>query len=216
MHPSSGLVRPLRRRLQPLSVVRVALPPRSRLKVINVSFCFFCVYRSFSFESISSYVSFESRSYLNSVITPYWFAPRVLSLGLFLSFLFVGFFFSLSNAEFCLYCFRSCMGKKTCYDSATSPPSSPSDLSVSWSRLVGRENIRPYRSRIQPLSDFILIPSWKRTKFFILNFFRRKMVFFGVFQLFLLVIFWCFSIFWGCFLRNLATNLVMPTSAKNQ
>jgi hypothetical protein len=43
-----------------------------------------------------------------------------------------------------------------CYDSATSPPSPPSDHSVSWSRLVGRENTYPYRSRIQPPSDFIL------------------------------------------------------------
>ena len=45
---------------------------------INVSFLFICVSRSFSFESISSYVSFETRSYLNSVITPYLFSPRVL------------------------------------------------------------------------------------------------------------------------------------------
>ena len=39
-------------------------------------------------------------------------------------------------------------------------PSSPSDLSISWSRLFGRENTRPYRSRIQHLSDFILWRSW--------------------------------------------------------
>jgi hypothetical protein len=96
IHPPSGLVWPLRQRLQPISVVRVALPPRPRLKIINVSFCFICVSRSFSFESISSYVSFETRSYPNSVITPYLFASRVLSLGLF--FLFVG--GPLSNSDF--------------------------------------------------------------------------------------------------------------------
>jgi hypothetical protein len=51
---------------------------------------------------------------------------------------------------------HSSTGKKTCYDLATSPPSPPSDQSVSWPRLVGRVNTSLYCSRIQPLSDFIL------------------------------------------------------------
>jgi hypothetical protein len=121
---------------------------------------------------------------------------------LFLSFLFVVFFFFAVQCRILFVLFSFMHEEKDMLWLGNVAPSSPSDLSVSWSRLVGRENIRPYRSRIQPLSDFILIPSWKRTKFFILNFFRRKMVFFGVFQLFLLVIFWCFSIFLGVFFKK--------------
>jgi hypothetical protein len=48
-----------------------------------VVFLFLCLSRSFFFESISSFVSFETRSYLNLAITPYLFAPRVFSLGVF-------------------------------------------------------------------------------------------------------------------------------------
>ncbi len=54
----------------------------------------------------------------------------------------------------------SFMSSSLCYDSATSPPSPPSDHSVSWSRLIGRVNTSLYRSRIQPLSEFILWRSW--------------------------------------------------------